>query len=37
MNPDNFKQTWQTQTSQIRLTIDADRSCLEPRRQELEV
>jgi len=24
MNPDNCKQTWQTQTSQTRLTIDAD-------------
>jgi hypothetical protein len=24
MNPDNFKETWQTQTSQTRLTIDAD-------------
>jgi hypothetical protein len=24
MNPDNFKQTWKTQSSQTRLTIDAD-------------
>ena len=24
MNPDDFKQAWQSQTSQTRLTIDAD-------------
>jgi len=34
MNPDNFKQTWQTQTSESRLTIDAELLLNEVRRNQ---
>ena len=34
MNPDNFKQAWQTQTSQTRLTIDAELLLKELRRSQ---
>jgi hypothetical protein len=34
MNPDMFKQAWQTQTSQTRLTIDADLLLKEVRRNQ---
>ena len=34
MNPDNFKQAWQTQSSQTRLTIDADLLLNEVRRNQ---
>jgi len=34
MNPDDFKQAWQTQTSQTRLTIDADLLLQEVRRNQ---
>lgn len=34
MDPDNFKQAWQTQTSQTRLTIDADVLVKELRRSQ---
>jgi hypothetical protein len=34
MDPDNFKQAWQTQTSQTRLTIDAELLLQEVRRNQ---
>jgi hypothetical protein len=34
MDPDNFKQAWQTQTSQTRLTMDADLLLEEVRRKD---
>ena len=34
MNPDDFKQAWQTQTSQTRLTIDAELLLQEVRRNQ---
>jgi len=34
MNPDNFKQAWQTQSSQTRLTIDAELLLKEVRRNQ---
>jgi hypothetical protein len=34
MNPDSFKQAWQTQTSQIRLTINAELLLKEVRRNQ---
>jgi hypothetical protein len=34
MNPDDFKQAWQTQTAQTRLTIDADLLLQEVRRNQ---
>jgi hypothetical protein len=34
MNPDSFQQAWQTQTSQTRLTIDADLLLKEVRRNQ---
>jgi len=34
MNPDNFQQVWQTQTSQTRLTIDAELLLKEVRRNQ---
>ena len=34
MNPDDFKQAWQTQSSQTRLTIDAELLLKEVRRNQ---
>ena len=34
MNPDDFKRAWQTQTSQTRLTIDAELLLREVRRNQ---